>query len=125
MRLGPIFLFFPSCFTAAAVDKRADVVFIVVDDLNDWVRATGGKVAYGKQPYIGAFHGNSRWPRSDHVPKLNAKAPPWDGASLPYDDEETGDYKVSQFAIDKWLAKTEEPVMMATLPTALGTPEVF
>jgi arylsulfatase A-like enzyme len=196
MRLNLIFLFLlisPSCLTAAAVDKRADVVFIVVDDLNDWVGvmgghpqsltpnfdrvarqgmlftnahcnapqclpsrtsfisglypkatgvymnsgprttprltkpkgfpehfksegyyvAMGGKVAYGKHPYLDAFLGNPSWPRPDHVPKLNAKTPPWDGAALPYDDEETGDYKVSQFAIEQWQTKTEHPVMMA------------
>ena len=73
----------------------------------------GGKVAYGKRPDIDAFLGNPTWPRPDDVPKLDAKAPPWDGAALPYDDEETGDYKVSEFAIEQWQTKTEKPLMMA------------
>lgn len=196
MRLNLILLFILTslgCYNATAADKRADVVFIVVDDLNDWVGAmgghpqsltpnfdrlakqgmlftnahcnapqclpsrnsfisglypkatgvymnmgprttprftnpvgfpehfksqgyyvaVGGKVAYGGRPKVDAFLGNPSWPKPNHIPKLNAKAPPWDGAALPYGDEETGDYKVSEFAIKQWQTKTEKPVMMA------------
>ncbi|MEM7014924.1 MAG: sulfatase [Verrucomicrobiota bacterium] len=180
--------------SAFAEARRPDIVFIIVDDLNDWLGCLGGhpdakspnidslaasgmlfSQAYCNSPqcrpsrtslnhgvypfrtgvYFNArgqnekppstptmqeffskngyrvasggkvFHGGpgntgdsiQKRPRDPKPPKgednFNAMRAPNDGYALDAADEEMGDYKVAQWAIEQWNEVTDEPLFMS------------
>ncbi|MGB1816482.1 MAG: sulfatase [Rubripirellula sp.] len=84
--------------------------------LNNGYRvASGGKVHHGGPGNLGDSllrrPGDPRPPVSED--KFGALRPPNDGYALDVSDEQMGDYKVAQWAIEQWKQASEQPLFMS------------